>query len=96
MGSGSSTLLRTGTGSVCYNPCDWLRDTSSGNSEVEKLWSENLILICISPKKYVDYDKGNRLRASPYIRNPPPPACAVRHSQGMGPLTNYADEVQTR
>jgi hypothetical protein len=36
----------------------------------------------------VDYDKRNRLpplRASPYIRDPPPPACAVRHSRGVGP-----------
>jgi hypothetical protein len=33
-------------------------------------------------------DKGNRLpplRASPNVRNPPPPACAVRKSRGMGP-----------
>jgi hypothetical protein len=33
-------------------------------------------------------DKENRLpplRASPNIRNPPPPACAVRKSRGMGP-----------
>jgi hypothetical protein len=55
----------------------------------------------LTPKGYVDKrtDKGNRLpplRASPNIRNTPPPACAVRKSWGMGPPYRLAANLGTK
>jgi hypothetical protein len=53
------------------------------------------------PKGYVykGKDKRNRLqplRASPNIGNPPPPACAVRKSRGMGPPYKQETNLGTK